>query len=92
MFLISLEYKVPFEEIEPHLGDHISFVTKYVESGVFLLTGRKIPRTGGVLLARVENREQLMGLLGEDPFMEFKLANFEITEFELSRVSPELLG
>lgn len=92
MFLISIAYKVPFEQVEPHLEKHILFVRKYVDCGVFLLTGKKIPRTGGIILAKAENRETLMKLLKEDPFVEFELAEFEITEIQLSQVSPELLG
>jgi len=92
MFLISIEYKVPFEQVEPHLERHILFVQKYVDSGVFLLTGKKIPRTGGIILAKVESREKLLTLLEEDPFAEFELAEFEITEIQLSQVSPELLA
>ena len=91
MFFILIEYKVPFEQVEPYLEKHILFVRTYVDSGVFLLTGKKIPRTGGVILAKVESREKLMILLKEDPFMEFELAEFDITEIQLSQVSPSLL-
>lgn len=92
LFLITIEYKVELARVEPYFEPHIAFVKRYVEAGNFLLTGKKIPRTGGVILAKVESREELMKLLAEDPFVEFDLADFDITEIQLSQVSPELLG
>jgi len=92
LFLITIEYKVELARVEPYFEPHIAFVKRYVESGNFLLTGKKIPRTGGVILAKVESREELMMLLKEDPFMKFDLAEFEITEIQLSQVSPELMN
>ncbi|PTN09386.1 YciI family protein [Mangrovibacterium marinum] len=92
LFLITIEYKVELAQVEPYFEPHIAFVKRYVEAGNFLLTGKKIPRTGGLILAQVESREKLITLLNEDPFMELDLADFEITEIQLSQVSPELLG
>lgn len=91
MFLISIEYKVSFDKIEPYLDGHISFVRKFVDAGIFVLTAKKIPRTGGVILAKAESREELMKILSEDPFMAFDLAKSDISEIQLSQVSPQLL-
>ncbi|WP_163713994.1 YciI family protein [Mangrovibacterium lignilyticum] len=91
MFLISIEYKVPFEEVEPHLASHIQFVKRYYDDRKFLLTGKKVPRTGGIILADVENHDVLMGILEEDPFLEYELADFDVTEIQVSQVSQLLI-
>ncbi len=90
MYLILIEYKVPFEQVEPHVDAHIKFVRRYVDIHKFVLTGRKVPRTGGVLLGDFASREEVEKTLNEDPFRIHDLANFEIIEIELSQVSEKL--
>jgi uncharacterized protein YciI len=51
MFVIELIYKVDLAEIDAHMGAHVDFLKKYYASGHFLLSGRKIPRNGGIILA-----------------------------------------
>jgi len=92
LFFITIEYKVPLEQVEPYFEPHIAFVRKYVDAGVFVLTGKKVPRAGGLIMAKAESRQHLQTILAEDPFVTEDLATFDITEFELSMVSPELLG
>lgn len=91
MFLVLIEYKVPFEEVEPHVASHIDFVKSYVEKHKFVLTAKKVPRTGGVVLANFESKEELILVLKEDPFWVHDLANFDIIELQISQVSEALL-
>lgn len=51
MFVIELVYKVPLTEIDAHMKAHMAFLNKYYASGHFLVSGRKIPREGGIILA-----------------------------------------
>lgn len=92
MFLINISYKVPLAQIEPYFDAHIAFVRKYVESEVFVLTGKKVPRSGGIILADIPSEPELMDILKEDPFFEFDLAEFAIQEIQLSQVLPKLCG
>ncbi len=50
MFIVNITYQTPLEEIEKHLEAHVAFLDKYYEAGVFLLSGRKKPRTGELSL------------------------------------------
>jgi len=45
------------------------------------LAGRKIPRTGGVIICDVESLEELEKIMQEDPFTVNEIGTFEITEF-----------
>lgn len=90
MFIVNLTYKASFDIVEPHLEAHMAFVNKQYESGIFLASGKKIPRTGGVILSGVENRETLNNIMMQDPFILHGVADFEITEFVISRVSEHL--
>ncbi|MGQ7870032.1 YciI family protein [Sunxiuqinia sp. sy24] len=90
MFIISLTYKVPVSEADKHLEAHIRFIDAYFEQGVFLLSGKKIPRTGGVVLARCSSRDELEQIICQDPFYEFGIADFEVTEFAATRAGKGL--
>lgn len=90
MFIIALTYKVPVSEADKHLQAHIRFIEKYFAAGVFLLSGKKVPRTGGIILARCDSREKLEILIREDPFFEFGIADFEITEFHATKAGSGL--
>ena len=81
MFVVSLTYKVELSEVEKYMAAHISYLEEQYESGAFLASGRKVPRTGGVIFARAESREELDAILRVDPFFEAEVADYEITEF-----------
>lgn len=80
MFIITLTYQKNLDEVERHLADHISFLDKYYASGHFICSGRKNPRTGGVILAHRTNREDIKRIIQEDPFYQHQTASYEIIE------------
>ncbi|MEC5318770.1 YciI family protein [Brenneria populi subsp. brevivirga] len=88
MFIISLTYHQPIETVEKHLENHIAWLKKYYAQGVFVASGRKIPRTGGVIFAKTMARSDLDAVLSEDPFN--AVANYDIIEFAPSMTSDEL--
>ncbi|MCF7980775.1 MAG: YciI family protein [Pseudomonadales bacterium] len=90
MFVVSLTYKVELTEVEKHIDAHISYLEEQFESGIFLASGRKVPRTGGILFAQAENREELDAILREDPFFEADVADYEITEFVPTKTAKGL--
>ncbi len=95
MFIIDINYLVPLEEIEIHTDAHVAYLKKYTEKNVFIITGRKVPRTGGILIALADSREEVEKIITEDPFYQYKLAEMTITEFLHARHNSaldELLG
>lgn len=90
MFIISLTYTCDISKIEKHLDAHINYLDKYYENGVFLASGRKVPRNGGVILAKTEDIKQLERILMDDPFHIHNLAKYELTEFIPTKTIPEL--
>ncbi len=59
---------------------HIEFLDKYYAEKKFIFSGRKNPRTGGIILARNVDRETLQEIIKQDPFYENEIADYEITE------------
>jgi len=90
MFIVSLTYKTSMDLVEQHLAAHVSYLRKHYALGNFMASGRKVPRTGGVILSNIENLEQLNAVLNQDPFKQNNLADYEITEFIPSMSCDEL--
>lgn len=81
MVIISLTYKKPIEEVEKHINEHIAFLEKYYAQNKFVFSGRKIPRTGGIILANNVTALDANEIIKEDPFYQHLIADYEITEF-----------
>ena len=87
MYVISLSYKVPMDIVDFHLAEHVSWLQDAFDEGVFIASGRKIPRTGGLLLSTTD-RASLDASLAKDPFYVNGVAEFEVMEFHANRVAP----
>ncbi|HZB14286.1 MAG TPA: YciI family protein [Chryseolinea sp.] len=90
MFIINLNYIVPLEQLDAYMVDHVKFLRKYYKQDVFIASGRKVPRTGGIILALANSLEEINLIIKEDPFHKFKLAEFSIIEFQTSQYHPEM--
>jgi uncharacterized protein YciI len=90
MFVIELIYKAPLAEIDQAMRAHMQFLRRYYAAGNFLLSGRKIPRDGGIILAAGKSREEMETIVAEDPFVARGLADFRITEFRVSQRADDI--
>ena len=90
MFVIELLYKAALSEIDHHMAAHVRFLKKYYAAGNFLVSGRKIPRDGGIILAVAGSRRQIEAIIEEDPFCERGLADFRIVEFRASQRADDI--
>jgi uncharacterized protein YciI len=80
-FVVSLRYIAPLEAIDAAMRAHVAFLEEHRKAGVFMAWGRKVPRTGGIILARGESRADIERILKDDPFVTRSLADVEVTEF-----------
>ncbi|HLZ17566.1 MAG TPA: YciI family protein [Cyclobacteriaceae bacterium] len=90
MFIVSLNYIVPLEKLDAFMTDHVQFLHKYYKKNIFVASGRKVPRTGGIILALAKSKEELEQIISEDPFHIHGLAEFTVTEFLTSQHHPDL--
>ena len=81
MYIVSLNYVKAVSEVEKYLEEHVKFLEKYYEMGKFICSGRKNPRTGGVILLNAESLAEVESIILEDPFNINEIAEYEITEF-----------
>jgi uncharacterized protein YciI len=90
VFVIELIYKAPLEEIDAQMKAHMAFLKKHYASGHFLVSGRKVPRDGGIILALGESREEVEAIIAEDPFVSRGLAEVRVVEFRASQSAPDM--
>lgn len=90
MFVIELTYKAPLAEIDAAMKPHMAFLRKYYGNGTFLISGRKIPRDGGIILALAESKDKVEAIMREDPFCSRGLAEFRVIEFRASQKADDI--
>jgi uncharacterized protein YciI len=90
MFVIELVYKADLREIDAHMSAHVRFLKKYYAAGNFLVSGRKIPRDGGIILAVGKSRQEIEAIVKEDPFYARGLAEFRVIEFRASQRADDI--
>ena len=80
MFVVSLNYKVPLTEIDRLQAAHVEWLKACYAEGVFIASGPKKPRTGGIIVAQC-SREILDSRLAAEPFAKAGAADHDVTEF-----------
>ena len=90
MFLLLLKYKVPIEQVESVTPAHREFLDQGYRAEKLLVSGPRVPRTGGVIVARVQTREEADALIQEDPFFKEGIADYEVVEFQAVKFHPAI--
>ena len=80
-FVVSLHYIVPLSAIDGAMKAHVAFLEQQRKAGAFIAWGRKVPRTGGIILACADSRAAIERIMQDDPFVARRLAEVEVTEF-----------
>ena len=90
MFVVELLYKANLGEIDAHMRAHMAFLKKHYAEGRFLLSGRKIPRDGGIILSLGKSKDEVEAIMREDPFCKNGLAEFRVIEFRASQRAADI--
>ena len=85
MFVVLLTYQKPLAEIDRLMKEHVRFLQEQYDAGLFVASGRQVPRTGGVILASGADRSSLEAVMRRDPFVREGAARFEVIEFTPSQ-------
>ena len=89
MFILSLTYLKSNDDADKVMEAHVAWVAEGYDKGWFLASGRKVPRTGGVILA-TGDRSEIEAYAAADPFTLHGVASYEITEVALTRTAEGL--
>ena len=92
MFIVSLTYIVDLEKVDELLPLHVDYLKNQYEKGNFIASGRKVPRTGGIILSKLDSIEKLEEVLNQDPFKINNFAEYKIEEFIPSMTSDNFVN
>ena len=90
MFLVLLTYTASLDAVDALIPAHREFLQRMYQAGTFLLSGRKEPRDGGVILAQAESLQALESALAQDPFQMHGVASYQIVRFTPTMAAPAL--
>jgi uncharacterized protein YciI len=90
LFVVELIYTAPLAEIDAAMTAHMRFVRKHYASGHFLVSGRKVPRDGGIILAVAASRDEIDAIMREDPFCARGLAEARVIQFRPSQKAADI--
>jgi uncharacterized protein YciI len=85
MFIIELTYTADLARIDAAMRAHMQFVNAHYASGHFIVSGRKIPRDGGIIVAVGRDRAEIEAIAQQDPFVTKGLATARVVEFRVSQ-------
>jgi uncharacterized protein YciI len=89
MFLLELTYTADLSKIDAAMKAHMRWLNAQYAAGYFLVSGRKIPRDGGVILAAGPDRAAIEAIAAEDPFVVQGLATVRVVEFRASQKTKD---
>ena len=81
MYLVDMSF-TNMEKITSELTDkHKSHLEQEYKSNKLMFGGRKVPRTGGILISQHASKRELKQVLNSDPFVQSGAVTYSITEF-----------
>ncbi|WP_415061422.1 YciI family protein [Bdellovibrio sp.] len=90
MFVVTVTYLKPLNEVDEYLASHREFLKLGYEMKLLLASGSQVPRTGGIILARGNDKKKLLDFLENDPFKVNNIASYEVVEFNPALFAPEM--
>ncbi len=81
MFIAILTYKKPLSEVDKFLAAHREYLAEHYAAGDFIASGPQIPRVGGVIMIKADNRAAVDSIIAQDPFNINDIADYQIVEF-----------
>ncbi len=87
MFVLLLSYVRPVEEVDALMRDHVAWLDEHYDGGRFVVSGRRVPRTGGVIVARGDDRDEIERIVASDPFVAGGVATCEVIHFRASQTA-----
>ncbi|MFF7945366.1 YciI family protein [Streptomyces griseorubiginosus] len=90
MFVLELSYTAPLEAVDAVLPAHVAWLEEQYARGLFVASGPKNPRDGGVIIAVAEDRGRIEEVTSGDPFVAAGVCAYRVTEFTATKTAPGL--
>ena len=89
-FVVEIIYTAPIEKIEMLTQSHREFLQTGYNKGFLLFSGPKVPRTGGIVIARGSSMEEIADFFKNDPYALNNAAEYQFIEFNAKSHQPFL--
>lgn len=90
VFVIELIYKADLSQIDAAMKAHVAWLDRHYATGTFLVSGRKVPRDGGIIIATGTDRAAIEAIVRDDPFVARGLADARVIQFRASQRADDL--
>lgn len=90
MFIVQLTYKTSTTEVDKYLQAHREFLAYYYKQGILLASGPMKPRTGGIIIATINDKSRLEEIFLQDPYHLAEIADYQFIEFTPAMHCDEL--
>lgn len=89
-YLLVCEYLKPLEDVDQLRPLHREWLAGLHDAGLLVLAGRKLDKTGSVIVLVCESEETATSLALGDPYVQHEVACYTVVAFEAARwgVSP----
>lgn len=92
-FVVILTYTTTdMDAVDALLADHLAWLQIGRAEGRFVGWGRKVPRDGGIMLARGASREEVAEIAATDPFVKGGVARVEVIEWTPTFLEESIAG
>jgi uncharacterized protein YciI len=81
-FIIDIDYRIPADQLADVTVEHRSFLKTGYQQGFLLFSGPKVPKTGGIIVARANTADQLVEFFHNDPYQLRGVASYHFIEFD----------
>ncbi|AJE99981.1 YciI family protein [Pandoraea apista] len=91
MYIVELTYVQSASAIDAQLEAHRQFLDTQYARGLFIASGPKQPRNGGVIIVSGKvSRDELDAILAQDPFQIHALADYRVVTFDPVKFHPQI--
>ena len=89
MCVVSLTYGDDLDAIDAAMSAHVDWLSDAYANGLLMASGRKQPRTGGIIIA-IGSKTEVEALVARDPFVSGGLASADVIPFTASMAATPL--
>ena len=89
--VVVLTYVPDLDAVDARLEQHLEWLQRQYAEGRILASGRRNPRTGGVIVCRGE-RDAIEAIVATDPFITSGVASAQVIPFTATMAAPALAG
>ncbi len=82
MFVVIITFTKPLEIVDQYVQEHRAYLDECYAKNYLVVSGPQQPRTGGILISSLSERNVLNQLIENDPYYKNTIAEYQVIEFQ----------